>query len=292
MENGGMLATMATTFDEGFRRPYDTLVRDAPGEDVYPPDAFRTEWGPIFHRGRLDGTARVLVIGQDPATHETICRRILVGEAGQRLQGLLAKLGITRSYVLVNTFLYSVYGQGGGTKHVDDAGIVAYRNRWLDTLARRNRLDAIVSLGQLADTAYQRWRQDSPVGQGSTVAYRNVIHPTYPESASASGTITKAAAMARLCASWNDALTALGGVVQADEPVDVVPYGETIATTDLAPIPAADLPAGLPPWMMALDAWAARTGPDAQVKRATITVTIPRRFRTWPVLPPKPKPKA
>ena len=282
-----MLATMATTFDDGYRRPYDTLVRNAPGEDVYPADAFRTEWGPIFHRGRLDGSARVLVIGQDPATHETICRRILVGEAGQRLQGLLAKLGITRSYALVNTFLYSVYGQGGGTKHVDDDGIVAYRNRWLDTLARRNRLEAIVSLGQLADTAYQRWRQTPPVGQASTVAYRNVIHPTYPESASASGTITRAAAMARLCASWNDALTALHGVVQPDAPVDLVPYGEAIATTDLAPIPAADLPAGLPPWMMALDAWAARTGPDAQVKRATITVTIPRRFRTWPVLPPK-----
>ena len=108
----------------------------APGDDVYPPDAFRTEWGPIFHRGRLDGSARVLVLGQDPATHETICRRILVGEAGQRLQGFLAKLGITRSYVLVNAFLYSVYGQGGGTRHVDDDAIVAYRHRWLDTLVR------------------------------------------------------------------------------------------------------------------------------------------------------------
>ncbi len=115
-----------------------------------------------------------------------------------------------------------------------------------------------------------------------------MIHPTYPESASASGTITKAAAMARLCASWNDALTALHGVVQPDEQVDLVPYGTAIATTDLAQIPAADLPAGLPAWMMALDAWAARTGPDAQSKRATITVTIPRRFRTWPVLASKP----
>jgi Uracil DNA glycosylase superfamily len=278
---------MSATFDDGYRRPYDTLVRDAPGADVYPPDAFRTEWGPIFHRGRLDGSARVLVIGQDPATHETICRRILVGEAGQRLQGLLAKLGVTRSYVLVNTFLYSVYGQGGGTKHVDDDGIVAYRNRWLDTLTRRNPLDAIVSLGQLADTAYQRWRQDSAAGRASTVAYRNVIHPTYPESASASGSITKAAAMARLCASWNEALSALHGVVRPDEAVPLVSYGEAIAKTDLAPIPAADLPAGLPPWMTALDAWAARTGPDVQSKRATITVTVPRRFRTWPVLKPK-----
>jgi hypothetical protein len=34
------------------------------------------EWGPILHRGRLDGTARILVIGQDPAQHETVVRRI------------------------------------------------------------------------------------------------------------------------------------------------------------------------------------------------------------------------
>ena len=204
---------MAASFDEGFRRPYDRLVREAPGDDVYPQAAFRTEWGPIFHRGRLDGSARVLVLGQDPATHETICRRILVGEAGQRLQGFLAKLGITRSYVLINALLYSVYGQGGGTKHVSDDGIVAYRNRWLDTLVERNELDAIVSLGQLADVSYQRWRDDTAVAGADAVAYRNVIHPTYPESASATGTITKAAAMARLTTSWNDALTALHGSV-------------------------------------------------------------------------------
>ena len=49
---------MAASFDEGYRRPYDRLVREAPGDDVYPQAAFRTEWGPIFHRGRLDGSAR------------------------------------------------------------------------------------------------------------------------------------------------------------------------------------------------------------------------------------------
>ena len=106
---------MAHTFCTGYvREPYDTLVGDYPGEDVYPPADFRTEWGPIFHRGRLDGTARVLVLGQDPAAHESIARRILVGEAGQRVQGLLARAGVTTSYVMLNTFLYSVYGQGGG----------------------------------------------------------------------------------------------------------------------------------------------------------------------------------
>src|SRR3954452_13504326 len=126
---------MPPLFDPGpVAEPYASLGRDYPGPDLYPTAAFRTEWGPIFHRGRLDGSARVLVIGQDPAASEDITRRILVGEAGHRVQGLLAKLGIDRSYVMVNTFLYSVYGQQAGTKHHNDAGIVAYRNRWLDAL--------------------------------------------------------------------------------------------------------------------------------------------------------------
>ena len=60
--------------------------------------------GPIFHRGRLDGSARVLVIGQDPAASENVVRRILVGTAGKRFQGFLSKLGVTRSYVMITRF--------------------------------------------------------------------------------------------------------------------------------------------------------------------------------------------
>src|SRR4029450_5283104 len=94
----------------GYPAPFDVLVADYPGEDVYPSADFRTEWGPIFHRGRLDGSARGLVLGQDAGHPAAISLRILVGEAGQRVQGLLARLGIRRSYVMVNTFLYSVFG--------------------------------------------------------------------------------------------------------------------------------------------------------------------------------------
>jgi Uracil DNA glycosylase superfamily len=272
---------MAREFDPGYdRSPYRQLVADYPDESVYPIDDFRVEWGPVFHRGRLDGTARVLVIGQDPAAHESIARRILVGEAGQRAQGLLARLGIDRSYVFVNTFLYSVFG-GSGSKHVDDAAIVEYRNSWLDAIVDDQPIEAIISLGQLADTAYQAWRTTSR-GAANTAAYATIRHPTYPESASRSGTITKAEAFKRLCDSWNLALDALHGVVTPDAPVPLVHYGDTITKDDLAPIPDIDLPPGLPPWMNALDAWASRTGADAQAKRATITVAVPTRARTWP----------
>ena len=65
------------------------------------------------------------MIDQDPAQHETIVRRILVGEAGRRLRGFLAKLGITKSYMLINTYLY------GSVKATTrrDPRLIEYRNR-------------------------------------------------------------------------------------------------------------------------------------------------------------------
>jgi uracil-DNA glycosylase len=271
------------TFDPGYgRRPYRRLVEGYPGEDVYPPGAFRTEWGPVFHRGRLDGTARVLVVGQDPATHEAVCRRILVGEAGQRVQGFLRRIGITRSYVLVNAFLYSVYGQRSGERHANDEGIVAYRHRWFDALAAGNDLQAVVTFGHLADTAFRTWKA-TPSGARCGAVHAAMLHPTYPDSASRSGSVTKAVAFERLCASWNAALEAIHPVVAQDVETPLVPYGTSLRPADLAEIPSFDLPAGLPAWMRSLDGWAKRTGTDAPTKRATITVTVPKRSRSWPV---------
>ena len=274
---------MQREFDPGYhRRPYRQLVADYPDESVYPIESFRVEWGPIFHRGRLDGSARVLVIGQDPAAHESIARRILVGEAGQRAQGLLARLGIDRSYVFVNAFLYSVYGSRGA-RLVDDPAVTRYRNRWLDAIVANQEIEAIISLGQLADTAYQLWHA-SPKGAANTARYANGRHPTYPESASRSGTLTKAAAFADLCASWNRVLDHVHDTVTPDTPRDLIHYGTTITDVDLAPIPSFDLPPGLPPWMGGLDAWAIRSGKSADLKRATIAVTVPSAARSWPRL--------
>ena len=259
----------------GYPRPYDKLVAAFPGDDVYPSADFRTEWGPIFHRGRLDGSARVLVLGQDPAAHESIARRILIGEAGQRTQGLLARLGITASYVMVNTFLYSVYGQAGGERHAHDPAIAAYRNQWLDTLAANNPLEAIITLGGLAETAYQTWKA-TPNGQSQTTVQAALTHPTYPESAAASGRTTLAAATAAMLDNWNHALPSLhAAITHPDTKVPFELYGTALVPTDDALIPEADLPPGLPTWMRDLKTWAERTGSDAASKRRTITVIIP-----------------
>ncbi len=272
---------MTTThpFCPGYVGPYADLVAAYPGTDVFPTDSFRTEWGPIFHRGRLDGTAKVLVIGQDPATHESIARRILVGEAGQRAQGFLARLGITQSYVMINTFLYSVYGQGGGTKHQKDPLIADYRHAWIDAIVANNSIEAIITLGSLAASAYTMWTK-TPNGQASDIYHAAITHPTYPESSSASGQTTLAEAMAKMLANWNDALPGLHtAITHPDHAQAVKLYGTTLTPDDLAVIPEGDLPPGLPDWMRQLEAWAARTGPDAATKRVTITVTIPTKYR-------------
>lgn len=278
---------MEHSFDPGYNsEPFAELCRTYPGADVYPAKDFRLEWGPIFHRGRLDGRARVLIIGQDPGAHESIARRILVGEAGQRVQGLLAKLGIETSYVMVNAFVYSVFGQGGGERHKKDPAIAAYRNRWLDALLVDTDVEAVITLGGLAKVAFEQWKA-TPAGAGSSLPHHGLTHPTYPESASAAGQKKKAEATKELLAGWNIALQALKpSIAHPDVARDLVLYGEKFdKQRDLAPIPEEDLPAGVPAWMRSLEAWAVRKGETVDDKRATVVVTIPRPHRNWPKVP-------
>jgi hypothetical protein len=266
---------MSHTFDPGcFAEPFRTLCMNYPESDVYVPDQFRVEWGPIFHRGRLDGSARVLVIGQDPAQHETIVRRVLVGEAGKRLQGLLGKLGITGSYVIINTFLYSVYGSVKAAT-ARDAKLIAYRNSWLDALLIGQKVEAVIALGTAADAAWQVWKQ-TPNGKTFSVAYAPVTHPTEPESSSKHDKKKLAAATKKLLANWNSGLQALSpSVKHPDVATVLVPYGDAWAAGDRPEIPEADIPAGLPSWMHEQDGWATRLGADAKAKRRNITIKVP-----------------
>jgi uracil DNA glycosylase superfamily protein len=268
-------------FDPGYvQEPFRSLCEDYPGAETYPAEDFRVEWGPVFHRGRLDGSARVVIIGQDPAQHEVIARRILVGAAGQRTQGFLAKLGIESSYVLVNTFLYSVYGQGGGERHADDPAIAAYRNRWLDALLVGTGVEAVVALGRLAGKAFQAWK-DTPAGQGVEVAFERITHPTAPESSAGGDPDRYAEAVAAMLRNWNGALERLKpAILHPDVDRELVLYGEALTPADYGEIPERDLPAGLPAWMRSR-AWADRRGDTPDLKRATIVVTVPRSARPW-----------
>lgn len=267
-------------FDEGYAvEPYRTLVRDVPGVDVYPADAFRVEWGPVFHRGRLDGSARVLVIGQDPATHEQVARRILVGEAGQRVQGFLEKLGYDRSYVMLNAFLYGVYGQGNGEKHKNDAGIAAYRERWFEAvLGPKSKIECVIAFGSLARQAWERFLKTS-FGKKLDLPFAYMTHPTQPESASKGNAQKLAIELGELLENWNKALKTLKPAVKhPDKDGSFAPYGTTgFAADELVAVPSRDLPAGTPEWMCSLESWAWREADQANgvEKRRRMIVVVP-----------------
>jgi uracil-DNA glycosylase len=267
---------MPTPFDPGYgEEPFRSLVVTHPGANVYKGSDFRSEWGPVFHRGRLDGTARVLVIGQDPAQHETIARRILVGEAGHRLQGFLFKLGIDRSYVMVNTFLYCLFGQGGAAGKANVTGIVNYRHKWLDALFDHEPIEAVVALGQLADQAWEKWSK-TPKGGSVSPAYVKITHPTQPESAAGGNSAKHAQFTAAMLNNWNNGLqTIRPGLANPDKNRPLKLYGSAFGPTDKKSIPMDDFPAGTPSWMATNDGWADRTGAGT-LKRRTITVTVPK----------------
>jgi uracil-DNA glycosylase len=277
-------------FDPGpVTEPFAGLARDYPGPDVYPARDFRVEWGPIFHRGRLDGSARVLVVGQDPGQHESIARRILVGEAGQRAQGLLRKLGIERSYAMVNCYLYSVYGQAAGERHAHDPRIAAYRHRWLDALFDSSPIEAVISFGHLGREAFERWRE-TPRGQGVNAHFEPLVHPTMPEAASKGDESKRRELMRDMLQNWNRALQRLDSAITArDETRSLELYGDDLLPGDRAPIPLDDLPAGAPAWWSSVKQWAERRAvgsfndrdAETEAKRATIVVTVPLGERAW-----------
>ena len=118
-------------------------------------DKFRFEMAPIFYRGRLDGSARVLVVGQDAATDEALVHRAFIGGTGQKVQNLLNSLGITKSYVATNTFLYSIFEQYDEfTDELAQNGpIKDFRNEVLAKILAENKIELIVSFGSAAHTS-------------------------------------------------------------------------------------------------------------------------------------------
>jgi len=255
------------------KAPFKNLAANYPDEAAYPFQDFRVEWGPIFHRGRLDGSARVLAIGQDPGQHENVLRRILSGEAGRRVQGFLAKLGITESYVLINALLYSVYGSNGA-KYVKKPLVSDYRNQWIAGVMAPNKVEAVVTFGGMAKTAWAEYTKVNGVPAGVVVA--NLTHPTFPESAGGTATEKKANTK-KMLTEWNGAIQNLHpAIAHKDEPATPLTlYGDAFLDTDKADIPSMDLPAGTPSWMYDNDGWAKRTGTTALAKRRNITITVP-----------------
>ena len=254
-------------FDTGPTGAFRALCRDYPGPDVYRgEDGFRSLWGPVFYRGRANGSARLLVIGQDPAQTEAVTRRILSGQAGRRVQGFVEKLGMTQSYLMVNAFLYGIYHQGMALPHLHDPQVQAYRHRWLSAALGLGRIEAVVTFGTPAFRAWEAFAA-SPAGAGVDVEQVRALHPTADKPG---GPITRA----DLLENWNRALVRLAAALRPDVARPLVPYGADLTAAELPEIPSRDLPMGLPAWMRRTDFWATLADPPGS-ERANIAIEVP-----------------
>jgi uracil-DNA glycosylase len=206
---------------------------------------FWYSWGPVFYRGRLDGSARILCIASDPGPTERIACRTLVGDAGQRVQGFLTKLGLTRSYILVNAHPYALFpsrGAAGRKLLAEHGALKLWRNTFYDMLKTPS-IKAVVAFGEQAQKAYELWPA------GAAVQHFPLLHPSSrnPET---------------LATAWRGAITQLRALITPDSDGDNSGpnYGATIKEADYAPIPKRDLPWGLPGFV-GDDAWVRRAKP-------------------------------
>ena len=204
---------------------------------------FWFDWGPIFYRGRLDGSAKIICVASDPGPTERVAGRTLVGNAGQRVQGFLKKIGITSSYVCVNGFAFALFpGKlSKGIAALDLPEQTAWRNTLFEKL-KNSKTEAVIAFGAVAQKAVGLW----PGTAGLKV--EQTYHPSYHT--------TKPGSDKTMLTDWNRVVKELRGIVTPDPGADqhVPLYGDTFSESDYAPIPKTDLPFGIPPWF-GDDAW-------------------------------------
>lgn len=182
----------------------------------------------------MNGSARLLCVASDPGPTERVAGRTLVGDAGQRVQGFVSKLGLTRSYVMVNAFAlaYALLPSHANqsTPLLGTEPHLTWRNTLLDLITGPT-LQAVVAFGVHAQAAVDLWTDRAAIPR------LDVLHPS-----------SRGAAV--LAERWRAAITELRGVVTPDPDGDATGpnYGPSVAERDYAAIPRRDLPYGLPSW--------------------------------------------
>lgn len=235
---------VSSEFDKG---PPAALATHLAAMPSYAPhrSLYWYDWGPVFYRGRLDGSAKLLGIASDPGPTEQVACRTLVGDAGQRAQGFLAKLGLTRSYALVNAHPFALHPSSGiaGKALLADPAYRTWRNQFYD-LITDSTLEAIVAFGDQAQEAVDLW-DAKPAG----VPVFKVPHPSNRSAST-------------LATAWHAAIIQLRGLITPDADGDATSpnYGAGIKESDYAPIPKRDLPFGVPAWF-GDDAWGRKAHP-------------------------------
>jgi uracil-DNA glycosylase len=257
-----LAGVMTPEFDKGPPARFATLFAAMPSYAAFA-DHFWIDWGPVFYRGRLDGSQRLICIASDPGPTERIAGRTLVGDAGQRVQGFIEKLGLTRSYLCLNAYAVALI-----PSHADDAEPVlsdpahlAWRNRVYDK-AKSASVEAVVAFGEQAQRAAALWR-----GKGE-LPLINIPHPSSHDEA-------------QLLTKWRAAITQLRALITPDSDGDDSGpnYAATFRESDYRPIPRRDLPFGAPAFL-GDDAWLRALQPP---RRSSVSRPSPddRHTLTW-----------
>ncbi len=235
---------------------YRAIGKTATGKEL-----FRWHFGPMFYRGRLtDGAVKVLVIGQEGAQDESLAHRSFSGGTGARMQHFLRHLGITESYLFLNTFVYPIFGQYDAELRPLAQGltspIVAHRHALLDYVVERNDLRLIVAVGTAAKETVTTWvkAHGGVCGVGAKDVSKcdmtviapalkavGVVHP---------GGAGKGGSTAAIKADFVEALEQIQEWTDADPAWLPVDAGATRGVPDSykyasAPIPFRDLPYGV-----------------------------------------------
>ncbi len=223
-------------------------------------EEFRWHFGPMFYRGRLgDNQVKVLIVGQEGAQDESLSHRSFTGGTGARMQRLLNHLGIDRSYLFLNTFVYPIFDQYNGllptiAQH-PASPIADHRTEILDYASERNDLQLAIAVGRAAKESMASWVK----AHGGTadaeklhLADASVISPNlkmvgvlHPGGAAQGG------AVAAIIASFKAAITKVHEWADDDPgwlPVDTGATRSSAAsyTYSSDPIPFRDFPYGTP----------------------------------------------
>lgn len=181
------------------------------GRAIVGREAFRWHHGPMFYRGRLDGSAKVLVVGQEGAQDESLSHRSFTGGTGARMQHVLRHLGLDRSYLFLNSFIYPIFGQ-----YTQDlrplaqdprSPIAAHRNRVFDKAVVDGDVRLVIAVGTAAKESVATWikahggsaqsDQLHNASMGSLPARVRVVGVVHPGSASGGSTAPIKADFAR-----------------------------------------------------------------------------------------------
>ena len=221
-------------------------------------EEFRWHFGPMFYRGRLgDSQVKVLIVGQEGAQDESLSHRSFTGGTGGRMQHLLTHLGITRSYLFLNTFVYPIFGQYNGLLPIiaqhTDSPIAQHRRELFDYAVDRNDVQLAVAVGRAAKESLASWVEahggtadpdNLHLADASVISPNlrmvGVLHP---------GGAGKGGAVSAIIASFNAAINHVHQWITADPAWLPIDPGGVRATTPYTyssdPIPFRDLPYGV-----------------------------------------------